>query len=77
MKIPSDWPVRPLRNFAKAKDPVTCGTCGRSWDDAKSTSMTPTPAGRCPFEAFHEYTASGRPMARSRRRRLSAVLRSR
>lgn len=33
---------------------TTCGTCGRTWDDARITSFTPTPAGRCPFEAFHE-----------------------
>lgn len=32
---------------------ATCGTCGRSWDDGKVTSLTPTPAGRCPFEYFH------------------------
>ena len=25
------------------------------WDDAIVTSMTPTPAARCPFEPFHEY----------------------
>jgi hypothetical protein len=30
----------------------TCGTCGRSWDDTKSTGLTPTPSGRCPFEYF-------------------------
>ena len=33
---------------------VTCGTCGRSWDDSISTSVTPVPAGRCPWEADHE-----------------------
>jgi len=32
----------------------TCGTCGRSWDDAVITSMTPVPAARCPFEYFHD-----------------------
>ena len=32
---------------------ATCGTCGRSWDDTISTSMTPVPAGRCPFEYDH------------------------
>lgn len=32
---------------------ATCGTCGRSWDDGKVTSMTPAPAARCPFEPFH------------------------
>lgn len=33
-----------------------CGTCGRSWNDDKSTSVTPTPSGRCPFEYEHEET---------------------
>ncbi len=33
---------------------VTCGTCGRSWDDSISTSVTPVPAGRCPWESDHE-----------------------
>lgn len=32
---------------------ATCGTCGRSWDDAIITSLTPAPAARCPFEYFH------------------------
>jgi hypothetical protein len=32
-----------------------CGTCGRGWDDSISTSVTPTPAGRCPFEYDHVY----------------------
>ena len=31
-----------------------CGTCGRWWDDSLITSITPTPAGRCPFEYEHE-----------------------
>ncbi len=36
-------------------DTVTeCGTCGRMWDDAISTSVTPVPAGRCPFEYDHD-----------------------
>jgi len=30
-----------------------CGTCHRTWNDALSTSRTPVPAGRCPFEADH------------------------
>jgi hypothetical protein len=34
---------------------TVCGTCGRGWDDSISTSVTPTPAGRCPFEYDHEY----------------------
>lgn len=33
---------------------ATCGTCGRSWDDDHSTGVTPTPAGRCPFEDDHD-----------------------
>ncbi len=35
------------------KDPVTCGSCGRTWDDAVPTSWTPAPSGRCPFEYMH------------------------
>lgn len=55
-KIPSDFPVKELKrsDFAKAKDPATCGTCGRSWDDAIPTTWTPAPSARCPFEYFHE-----------------------
>jgi len=33
---------------------ATDGACGRSWNDALITSMTPVPAGRCPFEYDHE-----------------------
>ena len=33
---------------------ATCGTCNRSWDDTVSTSMTPVPSGRCPFEYEHD-----------------------
>lgn len=32
---------------------ATCGTCGRSWNDAAISGRTPTPSGRCPFEADH------------------------
>lgn len=32
---------------------VRCGTCGRHWDDEKSTGLTPAPSGRCPFEYWH------------------------
>lgn len=53
IKIPSNYPVKVLRANSKAKDRCTCMTCGRSWDDAIATSMTPTPSGRCPFEYFH------------------------
>jgi hypothetical protein len=34
-------------------DPVTCGTCGRTWDDAVPTGVTPAPSARCPFEYEH------------------------
>lgn len=33
----------------------TCGHCGRSWDDARVSGLTPTPAGRCPYEYAHRY----------------------
>jgi hypothetical protein len=39
-------------------DPVvamaTCGACGRRWNDALITSMTPAPSARCPFEYDHD-----------------------
>lgn len=55
--IPADFPVQPIDpNDPTAKDPATCGTCGLSWDDGKSTSWTPAPSGRCPFEYFHRET---------------------
>jgi hypothetical protein len=38
-----------------AIDIATCGACGRSWDDGRITSITPTPAGRCPFEDLHGF----------------------
>ena len=52
--IPKNYPVRPLRKNVHAKAKATCGSCGLSWDDAISTSMTPTPSARCPFEHFHK-----------------------
>lgn len=37
----------------EAKNPgaavVTCGGCGRSWDDNHVTGVTPAPAALCPF----------------------------
>lgn len=51
--IPKNFPVQPLRPGQKATDKVTCGVCGRSWDDAIPTEYTPAPSARCPFEAFH------------------------
>ena len=40
-------------NGAPKVYPVTCGTCGRTWNDAAVSSKTPAPSGRCPFEAEH------------------------
>jgi len=54
-RIPKDYEVQPLKPGQPAKARATCGTCGLSWDDAISTSMTPVPGGRCPFEYFHKY----------------------
>lgn len=53
--VPIDWPVQPLKANDHAKDRATCGHCGLSWDDGVSTSLTPTPSARCPFEPFHVY----------------------
>lgn len=56
-RVPNDFPVKVLRpgsrRYVNAKSRATCGTCGRSWDDAIATSYTPAPSARCPFEAFH------------------------
>lgn len=51
--VPADFPVAVLGPEDQAADKVTCGTCGRSWDDSIATSFTPAPSARCPFEAFH------------------------
>lgn len=31
-----------------------CGTCGRKWNDARISSLTPAPSGHCPYEYAHE-----------------------
>lgn len=54
LPIPKNFPVQPLKPGQPSEDKATCGICGLSWDDAIITSMTPAPAGRCPFEYFHE-----------------------
>ncbi len=46
------WPIKP---GTKAEHRATCGHCGLSWDDGKSTAWTPAPSARCPFESFHVY----------------------
>jgi hypothetical protein len=40
---------------------ATCGDCGRAWDDSIPTSLTPAPAGRCPFEDMRRLPGYGRP----------------
>lgn len=55
LPIPKNFPVRPLKPGQPAKDKATCGHCGLSWDDAISTSYTPAPSARCPFEYYHVY----------------------
>ena len=57
--IPPDFPVRPLKKGQPAGDRVGCAHCRLYWDDAVVTSMTPAPAARCPFEAFHIYKRGG------------------
>lgn len=32
---------------------TVCDYCHRGWDDTVATALTPTPAGRCPFEYEH------------------------
>lgn len=52
-KVPKTFAVQPLKPGQPAEDKMTCGTCGRSWDDAIATAWTPVPSGRCPFEYYH------------------------
>lgn len=52
-KVPKDFPVKVLKPGEPAKDRATCGNCGRSWDDAIGTELTPAPSARCPFEYYH------------------------
>jgi hypothetical protein len=42
-----------LRADASYARIMTCGACGRSWDDAVVTAWTPAPSARCPFEHDH------------------------
>lgn len=52
-EVPDNFSVKELDEDDDAEDRVTCGTCGRSWDDAIPTTWTPAPSGRCPFEYYH------------------------
>lgn len=40
---------------------ATCGVCGRTWNDAAISSVTPVPSGRCPFEHLHADDEPGQP----------------
>jgi hypothetical protein len=56
-EVPESFPVKVLitkEQRSAALIPMGCGTCGRWWDDAISTDLTPVPSGRCPFEYFHQ-----------------------
>lgn len=55
--VPDDFPVTVLDDDDEATERMTCGECGRSWDDAVVTSYTPAPSARCPFEAYHGKTS--------------------
>lgn len=54
--IPKSFEVQPLFPWEKIEGEATCGYCGLRWDDSRVTSLTPAPAGRCPFEFFHVYS---------------------
>lgn len=49
--------ARFLRDFYPRDLPrgwAYCFACGRAWNDRKTTSVTPAPAARCPFEDEHD-----------------------
>lgn len=41
---------------------TVCGHCGRAWNDSRSSSCTPVPAGRCPFEYDHLPPVADQPL---------------
>ena len=41
------------RNATLPEGWAMCLSCYRAWNDAASTSVTPAPSGRCPFEYEH------------------------
>ena len=56
VKVLDVYTRRP-RYVVPHRDIVTCGACGRSWDDSIPTSMTPAPSARCPFEDMRGHGA--------------------
>ncbi len=59
--VPADFAVQPIDpDDPTAASPATCGNCGLTWDDGISTSWTPVPSGRCPFEYFHDEIIAAR-----------------
>lgn len=45
--------VEIIDDDAEVPGRMTCGVCGRSWDDSVPTAWTPVPSARCPFEYEH------------------------
>lgn len=41
-------------------DVCRCGSCGRTWDDAVPTALTPAPSARCPYEDRHKVAGGAR-----------------
>jgi hypothetical protein len=55
-------------NGQETQDIATCGSCGKSWNDALITERTPAPSGRCPFEHIHDEIAELRSLAAEAKR---------
>ena len=51
-EVPNDFPVKQLHSSA-GPGITQCGECFRYWVASGGPSLTPAPAGRCPFEDFH------------------------
>ena len=51
-EVPEDYEVQPV--VTDGPGVSVCGTCRLMWDDSVSTSRTPVPSGRCPFEVWHD-----------------------
>ncbi|AXQ61399.1 hypothetical protein SEA_MARIETTA_80 [Gordonia phage Marietta] len=54
VRYDADTDTGTVRVFGRTlADVVRCLDCGRAWDDAHTTGVTPSPSGRCPFEHDH------------------------